>query len=110
MARTASLLPALTASTSVSPAAPRDSANTNEKTNATRFIVVGRPFQGRLGKQINRRVAIAELLQVVAEMMRDRQPQVADRRPRRQLDVAVALPEPPAEAGARQAVRHGPRR
>src|SRR5580765_4353487 len=56
-------------------------------------------------KQLNRRVAVTELLHVVAELVRDRQPEVANRRPRRQLDMAIALAETAPEADHRERIR-----
>ena len=51
----------------------------------------------RLHKQFNRRVAVAELLHLIAKLVRDRQPQIADRRPRRQLEVTVSLAQASAD-------------
>src|SRR5215471_8602541 len=113
---TASWLPVLTASTSVSSVPPTREERTRTPSRPTllgsaRFFIIDiadrgpqRPALRKLRKQFNRRVAVAELLHLMAELVRDREPQVANRRPRRQLDVTVALAHTTADANHRQRI------
>ena len=67
-------------------------------------ICVQRFVNLRGSEEVDRPGALAERLDRAAELLRHRQPQVADRRPLRQLDVAMALADAAADGDDRQRV------